>query len=170
MIPALLRKYPRDDLYARATLEDLFGAQRLAEAQRFTATELRSGIFLSQPDGTWRFAPLPRIAQLAPINGIVAGDFDGDGHADLCAVQNSHAPVPQTGRFAGGLGQFLRGDGHGGFEAVPPARSGLVVPGDARGLVVTDLNRDGRPDLLVTRHQAPTLAFLNRGSPADSSR
>ena len=170
VIPALLQKYPRDDLYARATLEDLFGAQRLAEAQRFTATELRSGIFLSQPDGTWRFAPLPRIAQLAPINGIVAGDFDGDGYADLCAVQNSHAPVPQTGRFAGGLGQFLRGDGHGGFEAVPPVRSGLVVPGDARGLVVTDLNRDGRPDLLVTRNQAPTLAFLNRGSPADSSR
>ena len=77
------------------------GDDALARARRFEATELRSGVFLSQPGGTYRFAPLPRLAQIAPIQGLVAGDFNGDGRADLFAAQNSFAPNPGLGRFSG---------------------------------------------------------------------
>src|SRR6185437_684301 len=142
---------------------EILGEQKLAAAPRLAATELRSGVFLSQPDGTFRFEPLPRLAQISPIQGLVAGDFDGDGRADICAVQNSYAPTPSVGRFDGGLGVMLRGDGRGGFTVVPPAESGLVVPGDAKALAVIDLDQDGWPDLLVTRNNDRTLAFRNRG-------
>jgi len=128
-----------------------------------TATELRSGIFLSQLDGTYKFSPLPRLAQIAPINGMVAGDFDGDGHADLMTVGNSYAPVPEIGRFDGGIGWLLRGDGHGGFTAVPASESGFIVRHDARALAVADLNQDGWPDLFVTRNNDVALTFLNHG-------
>ncbi len=83
---------------------------------------------------------MPRIAQIAPFQGLVAGDFDGDGRADIYAVQNSYAPIPSTGRFDGGLSQLLRGDGSGGFAAIGPAQSGLIVPGDAKALAVADLD------------------------------
>jgi hypothetical protein len=164
VIPWILPKYPRNDAYARATLGEIFGEQRLAAARRFAATELRSGVFLSQPDGTYRFEPLPRIAQVAPLQGVVAGDFDGDGRADIYVVQNSYALIAVVGRFDGGLSQLLRGDGHGHFTAVPPAASGLLVPGDAKALVVLDLDGDGWPDFLLTRNQASTLAFRNGGA------
>ncbi len=162
-IPAVLRRYPRNNAYARATLDEILGADRLAAAQRFAATELRSGVFLSQPDGTWRFEPLPRVAQLAPFDGVAAGDFDGDGHADIYAVQNSYAPIPSVGRFDGGLSQLLRGDGRGHFTPVPPAKSGLVVPGDAKALAVVALDQDGWPEFLVSRNNGTMLAFRNRG-------
>ncbi|HVZ64518.1 MAG TPA: FG-GAP-like repeat-containing protein [Lacunisphaera sp.] len=162
-IPTILQRYRQDDVYARATLEDILGADKLAAAQRFVATELRSGVFLSQADGTYRFEPLPRLAQVAPFQGVVAGDFDGDGHADIYAVQNSYAPVAMIGRFDGGLSQLLRGDGHGHFSAVPPADSGLVVPGDAKALALADLDGDGWPDFLVTRNGDTSLAFHNGG-------
>ncbi len=168
-IPALLKRYPRNDYYARATLGEIVGEARLAAAARFAATELRSGVFLSQPDGTYRFEALPRIAQISPLQGIVAGDFDGDGRADIYAVQNSFAPIPSTGRFDGGLSQMLRGDGRGGFVPVPPLESGLVVPGDAKALAVIDLGRDGWPGFLVSRNNAGTLAFRNRGRPGRRS-
>jgi hypothetical protein len=162
-VTGLLRRYARNNDYAKATLPEILGEARLARAQRFAATEVQSGVFLSQSDGTYRFAALPRIAQIAPIQGLVAADFNGDGLADLCAVQNSHAPALSIGRFAGGLGQLLLGDGRGGFTASAPEQSGFVVPGDAKALVVADLNEDGWPDLVASRNDEPALAFRHRG-------
>jgi hypothetical protein len=165
VIPLILGRFPRNDRYARATLGEIFGQEKLAAARRFAATEFRSGVFLSQPDGTFRFEALPRLAQIAPFQGVVAGDFDGDGRADIYAVQNSYAPIPAVGRFDGGLSLMLRGDGRGHFAPVPPGRSALVVPGDAKALAVLDLGQSGCPGFVVTRNNNTTLAFRNCGVP-----
>ncbi|MEO6002556.1 MAG: FG-GAP-like repeat-containing protein [Opitutus sp.] len=164
-LPSIRRQFPRNDAYARATLEEVLGAEALGKARWFAATELRSGVFLSQSDGRYQFTALPRIAQIAPLQGIVTGDFDGDGHADIYALQNSYAPIPQVGHFDGGLSQLLRGDGHGNFAPVPPAESGLLVAGDAKALTSVDFNDDGWPDFMVTRNNDLTLAFRNKGVP-----
>ena len=167
--PPLMHRFPTAESYAKATLEEVFPNLNLTATSRLAATELRSGIFLSQPDGTYRFAPLPRLAQIAPVHGLAAGDFDGDGRADLVLVGNSYAPVPETGRFDGGIGWLLRGDGAGGFTCVPPDVTGFVVPGDARALAVTDLNQDGWPDVFVSRSNDRPLTFLNHGRPGQHS-
>jgi hypothetical protein len=163
-IPAILKRFPRNDSFARASLAEILGKEKLDGAQRFAATEFRSGVFLSRADGTFRFEPLPRIAQIAPLQGVAAGDFDGDGRADIYAVQNSYAPIPLVGRFDGGLSQLLRGDGRGGFSVVSPADSGLVVRGDAKALAVVDFDDDGWPDFLVSRNNDRTSAFRNQGA------
>ncbi|MEO7414764.1 MAG: FG-GAP-like repeat-containing protein [Opitutaceae bacterium] len=161
-IPEIRRRFAKNNDYARATLPELVGEPRLGAAQRFAATELRSGVFLSQRDDKFVFEPLPHLAQISPLQSLVAGDFEGDGLADIYAVQNSYAPVPAIGRFDGGLSQLLRGDGHGHFTPVAPAESGLVVSGDAKALAVVDFNQDGWPDFLLTRNNRTTLAFENR--------
>jgi hypothetical protein len=162
-VPAIRRKYRENNAFARASLEEILGADKLAAAQRFAATEFRSGVFLSQPDSRFRFEPLPRAAQIAPMQGVVAGDFDGDGHADIYAVQNSYAPVHAVGRFDGGISQLLRGNGRGQFSIVPPRESGLVVPGDGKAAALVDLDHDGWPDFFVSRNHQSTLAFRNHG-------
>jgi hypothetical protein len=168
-VPSILKRFSRNAYYMRATLGEIVGEERLARAERFAATELRSGVLLSRPDGTYRFEPLPRIAQISCLQGLVAGDFTGSSHADIFAVQNSYAPIRADGRNDGGLGQLLLGDGHGGFTAVAPAESGLVVPGDAKALAVVDIDRDGWPGFLVTRNNAAALAFVNAGVPGRGS-
>jgi hypothetical protein len=160
-VPSVLKRYIRWDAYERATVGEILGEDKLAKAERFAATEFRSGVFLSQPGGTFRFEPLPRLAQISPLQGMVAGDFDGDGHADIYTVQNSYAPLTLIGRFDGGLSQLLRGDGHGHFTPASVLETNLVVPGDAKALAVLDLDQDNWPDFLVTRNNNTTLAFRN---------
>jgi enediyne biosynthesis protein E4 len=177
VMPELRRRFPTYESYARATVDQVFAPERLARAERLTATEFRSGVFLSQSDGaqgdsarvTYRFVPLPRLAQIAPIYGVVAGDFDGDGFADVYAVQNSFAPLAEIGRFDGGLSCLLRGDGTGQLTPVPLTESGLMVPRDAKALAVADFDHDGWPDFFVTRNNDVALAFHNGGQPGRHS-
>jgi len=165
-MPALERRYRRDDLFAAATLPEMVGEEALAAAERWEATEFRSGVFLSQPEGGYRFTPWPRIVQVAPIVGFASGDFDGDGRADLFAIQNDFSPIGSVGRFDSGLGQLLRGDPTvaSGLVPVPPAQSGLVVPGAARAVARLPQG-EAPPVLVVTRNQDSVLAFGRRVAP-----
>lgn len=148
-LPRLLRQFPKNDAFAKATMSEIFGESVLASAEVREADNFSSGAFLSQPDGTYRFTPFPRAAQRGPIHGLVATDFDGDGEIDIAAVQNSDASVP---RFHGALGVFLKGRGDGQFEPLDPEQSGIIVPGNARALVALDASGTMQPELFLTRH------------------
>jgi hypothetical protein len=147
-LPFVLRRFPHNNDFARATLSSVVGSAALAAAEVFKADQFSSGAFLSQPDGTYRFTPFPRAAQIGPMQGIVAADLDGDGIADVGAVQNSYNALPH---FDGGVGIFLKGAGDGTFTAIAPGASGLIVPGNAKALVVIGSDTGARPDLFVTR-------------------
>ncbi|WP_221029261.1 FG-GAP-like repeat-containing protein [Actomonas aquatica] len=166
-ITEVRRRFPSNDRYAAASLTEILGADALAAATVYRATELRSGVLLSQPDGRYTFTPLPPLAQLAPLQGMATGDFDHDGHTDLLFAANDYAPIPAVGSFDSSLGGLLRGDGQGGFTFMPSFDSGISIPGAARALALTDFNRDGFADAVVTRNDATTLAF-RATSPANS--
>jgi hypothetical protein len=157
--PWLPKKFPTYAAYGRASVAEIFGADRLAQVRKLTANELASGVFINRGDGTFAFTPLPRLAQLAPINAIVAHDIDGDGKLDLVCVGNNFGPEPNTGRFDGGLGVVLKGDGRGGFTALSPWDSGLVVSGDARAAAAITLPGSTKPALVVARCEGPVLLF-----------
>jgi hypothetical protein len=63
----------------------------------------------------------------------------------------------------GGVSLLLLGDGKGGFEPVWPNKSGIRVAGEAKRLFVTDLNDDGRPDVVFGGSPGTMRAFINRG-------
>lgn len=158
--PWLPRRFPTYRSYAEASLSDLFAPEFLDQAQRLEANELASGIFIQQADGTFRFERLAPQAQLAPVRAIVVRDLNHDGELDLALVGNSFGPEPSTGRFDGGVGLVLRGDGSGRFVPLAAVDSGLLVPGEANSAVA--LNVAGRSAIAVARCEGALLLFRER--------
>jgi hypothetical protein len=91
------------------------------------------GILLGNGDGTFSSQPFYGLG-----NGPLAvGDFNGDGKPDIAVAVNPSAGIPVV--------QILLGDGRGGFSY----GSAFSLTGGACNFSVTDVNRDGKPDLLV---------------------
>jgi hypothetical protein len=157
--PWISRKYRTYEAFAKATINDIFSDEQLSRVRRIEATELASGVFFQKSDGTFEFAKLPPEAQAAPIHTIAISDFDGDGNVDLFCAGNDFGGEPSTGRFDGGLGVLLVGDGKGGFTSVWPVSSGISVPGEARASLLLPVKGSNKPALLVARTSGPLLYF-----------
>jgi hypothetical protein len=164
-MPFVRQRFPTYDAFARANLGAIYG-DALAQCLELSCNELQHVVLRN--DGA-RFAvlPLPRRAQLAPAFGIGVADFDGDGHQDLVLAQNFFSPEPETGRFDGGLGLWLRGRGDATFDVVPPLESGIVLPDDQKALALADLDGDGAPEWLSAANDGAVRVF-RAGAPAAS--
>jgi hypothetical protein len=162
-MPFLGGKFPTFKSFAIASLETIYTPECLEKAQRFEATTFESGVLLNDGTGKFTFHALPHLAQASPSFGVALTEINGDGNADLYLVQNFFSPQVETGRMDGGLSLLLAGNGDGTFRPIEPAQSGLVVPGDAKSLVVTDLNGDLWPDFVVGVNDDQAMAFEHQG-------
>ncbi|WP_165227964.1 FG-GAP-like repeat-containing protein [Aquisphaera insulae] len=106
-------------------------------------------------------------SELHPIPEIIGGgvallDFDGDGWLDVFLVQGGPRFPPDPGPRRSG-DRLYRNRGDGTFEDVSDASGISVLPGGfGFGVARGDYDRDGQPDLFVTRWRSYAL-LRNRG-------
>ncbi|HYC59637.1 MAG TPA: VCBS repeat-containing protein [Thermoanaerobaculia bacterium] len=117
---------------------------------------------LSFHEGKPTRTTIMRFPQGRPILGLSHGDFDRDGKEDI--IFTRHDPREAV---------LLMGDGKGGFRRAQV--EGLTIaPQKNYDLVVADVNRDARPDVIVMYESDSATAlstkngsiqvFLNRGT------
>jgi hypothetical protein len=100
---------------------------------------------------------LPPLAQIAPINGIVADDLNGDGNLDVLMVGNDFGNEVFFGRHDAFTGLALLGDGKNNFTIVKTDTSKFYVPGDAKALV--KLSGSKRDLVIASRNRNTIKAF-----------
>ncbi|HEX9106611.1 MAG TPA: VCBS repeat-containing protein, partial [Longimicrobiales bacterium] len=164
-ITQLALQYRTFKSFAEASVQQIFGSALKGavhyQVDTFASTWLHN-------DGKGSFTPrqLPPLAQIAPIQCIVADDVDGDGNLDLIVAGNLYETEANTARADAGKGLWLEGDGHGGFTPVPPWRSGFLAPLDVRacalvhtasGKAVVVANNDGPLQLFALAPGKPPV-------------
>lgn len=163
-MPFLTNRFDTFTDFAKSSLDQIYTPECVSQAQRWEANTFESGVLINNGAGKFQFRALPRTAQTAPGYGVVLTEVNGDGHADVFMVQNFFSPQPETGRMDGGLSLLLLGRGDGTFEPIGPDQSGLIIPGDAKGLAASDFNGDGAVDFVVAINDGKPMFFENKVS------
>jgi hypothetical protein len=83
--------------------------------------------------GSFTGKVLPVQAQLSPMYGIAAEDFDKDGNIDILMGGNFYQSKPEAGIYDASYGILLKGNGKGNFTALPPQQSGISIKGCNKG-------------------------------------
>ena len=95
------------------------------------------------------------LLQLKPTQSAAWFDYNGDGWLDLFVVAES------AGRDANAC-TLYRNNGNGTFTDVA-AESGVDFVGFYKGVVSSDYNNDGRPDLFLSDRNGPKRLIRNDG-------
>ena len=148
--------------YADATLDQVLGPHR-ATAQQRTAVTMEQMVFLNR-GARFEAHTFPPEAQLAPASYAGVADFDGDGREDVLLSQNFFATAVGIPRYDAGRGLLLLGDGTGALVPQGAERSGIAVYGDQRGAAFSDIDGDGRLDVVISQNGAATRLFRNHGA------
>jgi hypothetical protein len=125
--------------FSSASLEQMFDRTQLQRALHYEMDTFASLYLQNSGHGTFSATPLPNLAQIAPIRGIVVHDVDGDGQLDLIVAGNLFDTEPNTPRADAGNGLWLKGDGQGHFTPVPTVASGFLAPRNVTGLALVKM-------------------------------
>ena len=133
-------------------------------------------LFINNGDGTFTEAAAKYgIADTGFTTHAVFLDYNGDGYLDLFLLNNSPQDFARGAADAHPLGvrtnspasynTLYRNNGDGTFTDVSEQAGILRQIGYGLGVVVADVNRDGRPDIYVSNDVSPNDAlYINNGN------
>ena len=119
---------------------------------KLDAKMLNSSILLNLSNDNFEIKSLPDLAQIAPVFGMMANDFDQDGSLDLITGGNLFGTRVKLGRFDASKGEFFKGKGDGTFESIPYSKSGLISQGETRDILPITIR--GKTHLIFAKNNA----------------
>lgn len=115
-------------------------------------------LYINDGNGDFREAAgIPKIN--TPSVSVAAADFDGDGYVDLFVagrVMNGRYPMPPRS-------YLLKNTGGVFTDVTESANKELLSPGMITSAIWTDINNDGKKDLMMAGEWMPLRVFINDG-------
>ncbi|MCX6316389.1 MAG: VCBS repeat-containing protein [Bacteroidetes bacterium] len=129
-MPFLKKKYLYAEDFAKASLKDLFGADKLKAADLLTADYFPNAILINNGKGSFEAKELPFEAQLSSYRDALIINANNDELPDLLIMGNYYGNNIEMGRYDADFGTILVNKGKGQFICEP--MNGLSIKGQVR--------------------------------------
>jgi hypothetical protein len=160
-LPGVRKKFLTYKEFANADIHQIFSEDQMKGALILQATNFKNCYLKNNGSGKFELFPLPDLAQISLLNGMVADDFNGDGNLDVALSGNDYGNEVFNGRYDAMNGLVLLGDGKGNFEAQTILQAGLFIPGNAKAIV--KLRGPGNTYLLAgSQNRGPLKLFSHK--------
>jgi len=161
-INAMRVRFKTHEDYASSSFDRSFLKEELEDALVLKTATFANSYLENKGGGIFKLEPLASEFQIAPMYGMIALDYNLDGHLDILGGGNSFAAETSIGRYDAGKGLLLEGDGDEGFVKIDGSSSGVHIPGDTKGLVRM-LLADNSPIYVSSRNQNTLKTFKPQG-------
>ncbi len=159
-LPFMKKKFNKYSDYAGKTIDQVFSQDQLSHARQLTVQQTQTCIFYNDGKGNFKMKPLPEMAQIAPVFGIVVDDFNKDGIKDVFLGGNFYGLKPEVGRLDASYGVTLLGEPGQKFRYTGASKSGLFIRGEVRD--AKEINTNKGSYILMARNNDSLQIFTRR--------
>lgn len=138
-LPFLKKKFLYAKDFAKASVTDLFGQEKLAKSTVLTADYFSNSILINQGNLKFTVQRLPWQAQLSPFKDAVVYNANNDSLPDILLVGNYYDNNTELGRNDADFGTVLINNGNNNFFC--QTINGVAVKGQARRIKKISINK-----------------------------
>jgi len=138
-LPFLKKKFLYAKDFAKASVKDLFGQEKLAKSTVLSADYFSNSILINQGNLKFSVQRLPWQAQLSPFKDAIVFNANGDNLPDILLVGNYYDNNTELGRNDADFGTILINRGNNDFFC--QALNGVDVKGQARRIKKISINK-----------------------------
>ncbi len=153
--------------YGNTTMEGLLSPYDTTGMLVLEAVYPSTSFIRNNGNGTFGISALQIEVQVAPVNGMIVDDINGDGHLDVLMIGNDYGNEVFAGRYDAGTGLALFGNGKGEFTVHSNSETGFTVDGDGKALATL---RTRQEDLFIATQNADSLRIFRKNSPSDDTK
>lgn len=154
-LPFIKKKFLYAGDFAKAPITEIFGSQRLKDADLLTANYLANALLINNGGLKFTTVPLPWQAQLSSYRDAAVIDANNDKLPDILLGGNYYDNNIQMGRYDADFGTVLVNKGKGNF--VCESINGVVVKGQVRR--IKPIKIGGRPAYILARNNESTVVI-----------
>ncbi|MGF2412942.1 VCBS repeat-containing protein [Ferruginibacter sp.] len=132
-MPFIKKKYLYAADFSKASLKDIFTAEKINSADVFSATYFSNAVLINDGKGNFAVKELPWQAQLSCLKDAVIIDANGDALPDILTGGNFYEQAMDLNRSDADFGTILINQGKGSFAA--QNINGLVIKNEIRHIL-----------------------------------
>lgn len=154
-IPILKKKFLYAADFAKASLPELFGEEKLKNSKVLTADYFANAVLINKGNLQFETKALPWQAQLSPMKDAVVINANNDDKPDILIMGNYYDNNIEMGRYDADFGTILLNKGNGLFSC--QTLNGLVVKGQVRH--IKEIEIKNHPAYVLARNNDSTMVI-----------